>query len=329
MYKIFLLILVFFPIYSQQQIVINVDQYTQESKDFITGLLTIIQGKEYHLDEQCLGSDFEKDMDTLIDSIKKENTLLVAAIAGKVMSQLEEKCPKNDLTKVYNDTKTLCDNKEIMNRIIKHSQELVHILNEELTSSNMSYRSLGESVGKLVNILIYEKKENSSTYNLNFLGLEQTADQTQDQGQKFFSQESVELFVTGFFEGVSSVPVEKNQCIHDISSAKTEIVKAFAELIKAFETRSQIIEALMNFYQLTLNLKGMDANCKFSTLSEDMMALTTKVGMTKLVFRVTTHMLAFIEDLRSAVLNVESKDFQKAGINFGAVTKIALNYSTI
>jgi hypothetical protein len=331
MYKVLSLILLCFISFSLQQSLLNVHQYTQESRDFLTGLMSIIQGKEYHVDDQCLGSDFEKDMDTLIDAVKNENTLLVAAIAGKIMSKIEEKCPKSDLTKVYNDTQTLCNNKEIMNRMIKHSQDVVHILKGELNVSQMTPRNIGETVGKLINILIYDKKENSPSLNLNFLGIDEelTADQIQEQGQNIYSRESVELFVTGFFEGVSSVPVDKNQCMHDIGSAKSELVTAFADLINALKTRTQIIEALMNFYQLTLHLKGMDANCKFTTLSEDLMALTTKVGMTKLAFRVTTHMMAVIEDLRSTVINVESKDFQKAGVSFGAVTKIALNYSTI
>jgi hypothetical protein len=297
-------------------------QYSQDGREFLTGLMSQLQGKDFKLDDKCLGQDFENDMEKLIDAIKNENTILTAVVAGKIISEMEEKCPKNDLNKVYNDSLALVEKNEIMNRIMAHSQEVVHIMKEELVGNQMTAKNIGETLGKLINTVIYEKKQiMESNPQLTFLGYEDSFET--------FKEESVDLFVSGFFEGVSSVPIEKNQCVNDIGAAKGDLVAAFSALINAVKTRKDIFEALMKFYQLTLHLKGLDANCRFTDLSSDLVALSTKAGIAKLAFRITTHLLPVIEDLKTALISVEIKEFRKGGFSFGALTKIALNYSTI
>jgi hypothetical protein len=143
------------------------------------------------------------------------------------------------------------------------------------------------------------------------------------------SESEVEEFTDGFFEGVSSVPYDQNKCKIDIIDEKIEIISVFRHLIVAIKTQTNIMEAFEQIYQLTLHLIHLDSNCHFRSLSYDLAELATKLGMSKLVFRVTTHFISFMEDLKGLYTNFEVKDYRNSGKDFGYLTKIALNYSTI
>lgn len=294
---------------------------SQNGRDFLTGLLTTVKGNTFKLSDKCLGSDFDKDFNQVIDSINKENSLMVAAFIEKIVSDAKENCPKNDLEQIYKDFFVLYKNGKWVQNVLSHQKDLVKCLKEEINQPKIDALNAGQTVGKMINMVLYNKSHNLKA--LNFLAEEFDTIEVET------TNEDVEAFVDGFFEGVSSVPFDQNKCIHDISNVRTEIVKVFKDLIQAIRTRTDIIEAFEELYELAKKLSSLDANCKFNSLALDIAALQTKVGMAKAVFRVTTHFVTVIADLKGLVSNFEQKLFKESGVDFGSLTKIILNYSTI
>jgi len=110
---------------------------------------------------------------------------------------------------------------------------------------------------------------------------------------------------------------------------KTEIVEAFSALITAIKTRTNIMDAIIKVYELTATLKGIDANCHFTTLSVDLAALSTNIGIAKLVYRVATNIGGVTSSIKAIFSNYKSGDFRASGVSFGTLVKLTLNYSTI
>ena len=298
-------------------------------KDFVSGFLTVIKGTDFKLDDQCFGEDFEIDFKKLIYAINQENSLLVIAIFGKIVNEVNEKCNKNDFIQIYNDTKKMIENKpELANRLIRHTHDFIVTFKSEIIEINKNQfnaKNLGGMFGELINTLVYEKvkpsKDIKTNTALNFL--------SEYEYPNTFSEEAVEEFVNGFFEGVSSVPIDQNKCSTDIVTVKSGIVKVFTDLFVALKTRTGIVEAIQEVIALTVHLKNLDLNCKFTDLSNDLISLSTKAGITKLALRITTHLPSVLGDVKGTVTNFELKEFRKAGVNFGALTKVTLKYSTI
>jgi hypothetical protein len=290
----------------------------QDIRGFIEGLMKSIKGKDYKLDDACLAKEFSKDFDSILDAIEKENVMLTGALAGKMMTDYNEKCPSDDLKKLANDCEAFVSDKEMMNKLVKHSTDIVHILKEAKDTKHKEPEIMGGLLGKILNLVLYDTPKEIEI--LNFL---------QEIESPKLSEESIELFVNGFFEGVSSVPIEQNQCSVDITSVKSEIVLAFSDLISAIESRKDVVKAILEFYSLTLKLGGLDSNCHFKELSTDIAALSTKIGISKLVMRVSLHLVSFLEYAKGTYSNLEIKEYRQSGLNFGQLTKLTLNYSTI
>ena len=133
----------------------------------------------------------------------------------------------------------------------------------------------------------------------------------------------------GVFEGVSSVPFEKNQCNKDSEQFKPAIIDAFTGLYNAFKTRTNIVEALMKFYALFQEIQSLEANCHYKTLATELATVATKIGLAKVVYRIVTHPTTILQLITETVQAIKNGDSHIAGIAFGQLVKVSLNYSTI
>ena len=300
-FSIICLLLVCFSIQSQISLF---------GRDFITGLLTTVKGKDFVLDENCLSAEFDKDCENLADAIKSGNVFKGLAAAAAIKDELQRKCPANEVTKIFKDTMDL-GTLEIMSRFAKHRQEMTDLLKEELFHK-ITAKNMGEFFGKMVNIIVY-----GMSHNLSFLA-----------ETDYFTTESVEEFVNGFFEGVSSVPFDQNKCYQDISGVKVEIVQVVQEVIQAFKNKSEIISALSKLVDIVFKLKDVSSNCNFIKLGTSLASLATKIGIAKFGYKVLRNLSAVFGDIKGVYSGVESKDFKKAGVSVGNFFKLTLDYST-
>jgi len=304
------------------------------ARDFLTGFFTTIRGSSYVLNADCFGSDFDSDLTRLIAAINNESVILTAAIAEKIVSAIEANCPVNDIIAIYNDTAAESKNGTLSSNALAHSAALVHDIKVEMNQANYTASNLGQTAGQIIDLLVYGVTPPSSlkrqkSKSVKFLEGEEFDKFEADFFSQNFSEGDVELFVDGFFEGVSSVNYTDNKCKNDITSVKTEIVEAFSALITAIKTRTNIMDAIIKVYELTATLKGIDANCHFTTLSVDLAALSTNIGIAKLVYRVATNIGGVTSSIKAIFSNYKSGDFRASGVSFGTLVKLTLNYSTI
>jgi hypothetical protein len=281
-------------------------------RDFLTGLLTTVKGKDFKLDDNCLSAEFDQNCENLADAIKTGNVFKLMSAASAIKEELEQRCPSSDLTKIFKDT-TALGVTEVMHRMITHRQEMSDLFKEEIFGRKMTALNIGQFFGKLVNVIVYQ-----ISHNLIFLGEVQ-----------YFSEESVELFVNGFFEGVSSVAFDQNKCYKDITVVKGDIVKVVEDLVNALKNKSAIIDAFTKLVEVIMKLKDTSSNCNFVKLGTSLASLATKIGIVKFGYKVVSHLTDVVQDVRGVYNGVETKDFKQAGIEFGFLVKLTLDYSTM
>jgi hypothetical protein len=224
-------------------------------RDFLTGLLTTVKGKDFKLDDNCLSAEFDQNCENLADALKTGNLFRLISAASALKEELEKRCPSSDLTKIFHDT-TALGVSEIMHRMVSHKQEMADILKEEIFKGKMTALTIGQFFGKLVNVIVYQM-----SHNLIFLG-----------EVEYFSQESVEQFVNGFFEGVSSVLFDQNKCFKDISDKCLQYLNALKKFGK--KRKSSDIERNITCAQLSTLIESNVINEK--NTSEGFFLFTTK-----------------------------------------------------
>ena len=291
-------------------------EITGFGRDFLTGLLTIVKGKDFTLDEACFGTEFDKDFENLQKALESRDIILTFGYLGKVINDIGLKCPASDLAKIRDDALAV-GLLELTNRINKHKIEVLEMLKQEFIKGKITAYTIGEACGNLVNIWIYEKTQ---TKFLAFLIDEKSLDVLVP----------VEQFVDGFFEGVSSGPIDQNKCSKDISGVKNQIVDVVTQLIDAIKTHNvnKILESITKVIDLISKLKDSYTNCNFAKLADILSALATKSGIAKLGYAAITHLSETVSDIKQVDIGINEKDYASAGRGVGDLFKILLKYTT-
>ena len=137
-------------------------------RDFLTGLLTSIKGPEFHLNDNCLNADFDKDSAILIEALNRKEYNVAMEFIGKILHDIVDNCPTSDLAQILKDTMA-GGPIELYKKIHKHGVEVLAIIKEEFLVSNITYKNIGEATGRVIELVIYTKSFN--TTQLEFLSI--------------------------------------------------------------------------------------------------------------------------------------------------------------
>jgi len=309
-------------------------------RSFSSGFLSSIKGDKLkiHLPENCLGENQKEEILQFLENIKNEQPLIALDLSHKFLTDIETNCPIEDVEQIIIDVETFLskENHKIFERIYSRSKNLLSLFGDyemdiqRINSEKESAELIGKYLGKAFNIIFYVNDNTRDI--LKFLDtddLNKSDSEKLANSNKTFYTKPMELFVDGFFEGVSSVPFEDNHCYTDISLVKSQIVETFQDVINAIKNQTGVIEAFQKIYALITKLKDLDGDCRFEALSLDILALRTKVGLGKLIYRLSTHLVPVMADLHNLYADYKIKEFRGCGEAFGLFIKTALNYSTI
>ena len=291
-------------------------QIAAGGRDFLTGLLTVVKGKDFKLDDACLGPEFENDFSNLIDVIKNNDLASIIRFINKLVNEIYQHCPTSDLAKIQKDTETL-GLKELTKRLQKHKIEVLEMLKKEFVIGKIKASTVGEASGHIINLVVYERSETS----LSFLG---------EELMELPIFPSVEKFVEGFFEGVSSGPVEENLCLKNVDELKEEIAIVVSDIITGLNNKdySKVLASLLKLQDILSKLKNIYPSCNFDQLKESLAALETQSGLTKLGWSVVTHLSLVKKDISQFDSSISNQNFELSGEAIGDLLKVLLKYST-
>ena len=138
-----------------------------------------------------------------------------------------------------------------------------------------------------------------------------------------------EEFLSGIFEGVSSVPFDENKCYKEIHKNKLEIMTTINNVLKAFKAKENIIDELFNLFNLLKILgKTSATHCNFIKLYVELGNTKNTFGVIILTYRSITNHSDLYTNILKGYETLQADNFNKAGFSLGKVLQILFDYYT-
>lgn len=326
-------------------------QYTRK---FIIGMFTVIKGHDWHLHDDCLGEEFYNAAKELHQAIKKEDPQEIMKAVKRMCDDFKKTCPYEDFKQLRKDYLVAIHNGSIHKNLKTNLKALARLTNEAAGCKKKTALFFGTYVGKVINIVLYNKvskdqehdskdledknekselfllesdKDNTSN-ELSFLS-EGLAGTEYEGYSMFFDHNKMILFVEGILEGTSKVPFSQNQCNKEMVDFKPKIALSFKQLFEAIRSRRNVIPSVRNLYELFMaEIPPFEHSCHFKRLTASLISLINRVGLAKMFTRISSNPFKAYEALTTIMFAMKSSDFRSAGIGFGRLLNIALNYYT-
>jgi hypothetical protein len=287
-------------------------------RSFVSSFFKQYTGKDYSLDADCLGSNFEDKYTRLIAAINKEDALLTIALISDIADDVKAHCPITDITAVVTSIEAAVNSADFATKIVAHATDLIKVLKEAINQETIDPVAQGREVAQISQIVVSAGNFSKKTYgSLKFL-----------QNNNKLTDESAADFLDGLLEGVSSVPVAQNKCKVEAEGVEPQLIQAIQDLVNAVKTGKGFVEAVQEFLSILNEIKAIPADCHFQDLYNDLVALGTTTGILKAVTRVATHAIAFVEDITGFTSNLKSGHFHDSGVAFGKILTLVLNFTT-
>jgi hypothetical protein len=107
---------------------ITSNKFSENSKNFLTGLFKAIRGKDYKLNTQCLDARFDADMDILVKHINDQNFDKALEVGERIIETFKANCPYMGIMAIYNAFHSLMKQGKLFDRTIAHPTDLFKIL---------------------------------------------------------------------------------------------------------------------------------------------------------------------------------------------------------
>ena len=285
----------------------------QDIKDFTTGFFQVVNGTSWKWNDECLNNSTLQKIGEIVQAIKAKDYMKVIMLGQEVYFDQKDACPLSQIAKVYIDADDEIRSGKIVQNAIAQMNNIIQFINKEQSNPPKTAAKDGTAVGDLVNMIVYNKAEISTSLSLRFLAQEATDD-------------DVNLFITGFLEGLSDVPLSQSKCYKSLGQFQQQMVKAFKTLINAIKTRSNFKEAIKEMIALGKVLLSSDASCHMAELFADIESYSSPIGIAKLTWRVMTHLTTVISDAKTGVNDIEQSQYENSGKAFGNLFSIVNNF---
>ena len=312
--KIFALTFIVFFTFSHFSLI----RSSEQTKQFVDKLFSILSKDNYTSSSDCLGNDFNKELNNLKNQIQSQN-LDSAIISIRTLSSLIiTDYDILSINKIYQNTIQNYKQQEILANAFNYTKDIMMLL-QEFFNRNIDTKNIGNLIGDLANVLIYDQ---STSTNESFLEIPEIINFN-------FISSKIEDFVDGIFEGVSSVPFEHNQCNIQIKDFKPLIIEKVKDVFRAIKTRKDIGHSLYELFSLLkTELPPFEYNCHFIELTTNIVGLISEVGLAKLIFKLTMHPFGVFNSLKDFVLGIKHSDYETAGKGLGEFLSLALGWYT-
>ena len=132
-----------------------------EGRDFLTGVFTVVNGKDFKLDDKCLGAeDLDENLVNLYESIRKKDLLYTLQWIGEIGNGIQRDCSSPIMIEIFNDSKNLFKTNWFI-LFQKYGKDVLNAVHDEIFEKEINARTIGETFGKIINIMVYNKSLNA------------------------------------------------------------------------------------------------------------------------------------------------------------------------
>lgn len=280
---------------------------TKAAKDLVNGFFSKVKPSVV-LNDNCFGANTDALIGTVIQSINEENFFGLLAGVTELVTDVTNNCPLNEFKAVVDEIASQIDSKVIATHLLQNQNLLMGAL-KDLINEKIDLEAatkVGQDLGYIYNLATLDNPTN-------FLAIE----------------DNVADLVNGILEGLSSVPYGKNKCKNDVESILPDILASAEAFADAIKIRNGVVEAAKNLYAVIfIHASSLETNCHFTKLVKALSTIASTLGVTKVAYRVTKQLPTVIIQIKNIRNAFNNNDNRAAGVAFGKIISIGLDYTT-
>jgi len=304
-------------------------QWIEPVRDAAVAYWNQIKGSSYVLDENCLASYVEDDFKVLINYLKQRDFTNAYNQLKKIVRDQYTHCPIEDTKQVIRDIKEAFRTGAMAENAYNNASEIRAIIEGIIANPPKTIADLAIIEGKLTNILVYDRTTPPTEAELPELDRMRNL-----RGKKHhsiyripnFKALSPVDFIRGEIIGASDVDEASNQCL---IKSKDTVDKLEVDISKiATDLQKFDFKAIFNDLLEIVNDISMDDTeqvCHFYALYNK---LQNPLEIMKAGYAIIQHAQQFESLAQAAVTAFQAQDAKTAGVNVGAMLKLAFDFRT-
>jgi hypothetical protein len=127
---------------------------TSKTREFLTSYFGVIYGKEWILNEDCFGGEFDIYIDKMHDAISKGNPSQAVLYLDKIVSLELVTCPLDQSSLIFKDLNTSIRNGTFLKNAIKHHISIKEKV-EDFMKTDKRLKEMGICLGFITKMLVY------------------------------------------------------------------------------------------------------------------------------------------------------------------------------
>jgi len=127
---------------------------TNRTREFLTAYFGVINGKDWKLNDDCLGGEFDIYLDNMHEAISKGNPSQAVLYLDKIVSLELATCPLDQSSLIFKDLNTSMRNGTFLKNAIKHHISIKERV-EDFMKSEKGMKEMGICLGFITKMLVY------------------------------------------------------------------------------------------------------------------------------------------------------------------------------
>ena len=285
---------------------------SKDGQDFYKGFIKATSGDELieDLPEQCFGKLFDYYFLVLkISYLQNDSMTLLSSIENIIIDSIVLNCPLKSFVSILNDTNFNFTSQEFKSTLYSKSLKLGQIIYYEYANLNKTASSLGNTLGKIVNLF-------RKNYN------EQNDKETQKNivpDKKIFNFEDYFGLFEGLFLGMKKEDDgQESLCYKDVLKGKEEIMKHIKKGMKGVEEGKSVGRMIKTILFNLMTVEGLVIDCNLLSLGGSVISkLSSMKEMMVLYDKIIKNSGDYITIFKNIFGSCKNNDLKGVGMNIG------------
>ena len=234
-----------------------------EGQDFYKAFLKATSDSELkeELPEQCFGKLFDYYFLILkISYYQNDSMTLISSIENIIIDSLVLNCPLKPIALLLNDINFNLTSQELTSTLYSKSFKLGQIIYNEYTNPNITASSLGNTLGKIVNLFRKNYVEPKAIK-------EEETQKNIVPNKKIFDENDYFGLFEGLFLGMKKEDNgEESLCYKDVLKGKDEIMKHVRKGMKGVEEGKSVGKMIRTILFNLMTVEGLVIDCNLLSL---------------------------------------------------------------
>ena len=277
---------------------------SEDAQKFLENFLYYAQGnKTIFLREECLGKEYDKDINSLLKYIEIDSYQLIIYKIEKIAEDVYSNCPIDLALFLFKNASDSIYSISFLSTIMSRMTQISKIIITELKSENHTAESFGKAIGEIIYSIISNDSITLENYN-------------SDMGYEI---------IEGIFDGLT---LNKSvlKCKDSIVKGKDDLLKVFFDITDALKNPKEDEDLMTFIFMKLLGIGGLITDCRLIYLISSFKDILTEDGFNNIIQRITGNSTILLENVEQLVNANNNRDFHTIGESFGNILRIALDF---